>query len=98
MDDIETTRIMATLADDQPAMIDLLTRLIRIPSLGGRAEEVAIRAVPADWSTAEGFVVDHWRLPMDELTGHPDFPGSEVDRDEAWGVVGRLPGTGDDRH
>ena len=26
---------------------------------------------------------------------HPDFPGVEVDRQEAWGLVARLPGTGD---
>ena len=26
---------------------------------------------------------------------HADFPGSEVDRREGWGLVGRLPGTGD---
>ena len=29
------------------------------------------------------------------LTAHPDFPGMEVPRQEAWGLVGRLPGTGD---
>ncbi len=34
------------------------------------------------------------RLPLDELTADPQFPGVEVERSEAWGLVGRLPGAG----
>lgn len=98
MDDIETAnRILTGLARDQAAMTDLLVRLVRIPSLGGRHEEVAIQTVLAEWLLNEGLEVDHWRLPLTELVDHPDFPGAEVDRDEAWGVVGRLPGAGGGR-
>ena len=32
-------------------------------------------------------------MPLAELLAAPDFPGVEVERDEAWGLVGRLPGT-----
>lgn len=90
-------RIVTDVAEDRDAMTDLLLRLVRIPSLGGRPEEVAIQTVLADWLRTDGFEVDHWRLPLVELSSHPDFPGSEVDRDEAWGVVGRLPGVGGGR-
>jgi acetylornithine deacetylase len=45
-----------------------------------------------------GLDVDHWQLPLAQLIAEPDFPGCrttpgvEVDRDEPWGLVGRLPG------
>ncbi len=39
--------------------------------------------------------VDHWQIDLDALAAHPDFPGMEVPRAEAWGLVGRLPGAGD---
>jgi acetylornithine deacetylase len=39
-----------------------------------------------------GLDVDHWQLPLAQLIAEPDFPGVEVDRDEPWGLVGRLPG------
>ena len=35
---------------------------------------------------------DHWQVPLEELTGEADFPGVEVPRREAWGLVGTLPG------
>ena len=34
-------------------------------------------------------------IDLDALHADPDFPGMEVERREAWGLVGRLPGTGD---
>jgi acetylornithine deacetylase len=42
-----------------------------------------------------GLDVDHWPIDLPALTEHPDFPGMEVDRTEAWGLVGRLPGVGE---
>src|SRR3546814_4649080 len=45
--------------------------------------------------TSDGLEVDHWPLPLADLMAAHDFPGSEVERTEAWGLVGRLPGSGD---
>ncbi len=39
--------------------------------------------------------MDHWSIDLADITSRPDFPGMEVPRREAWGVVGRLPGAGD---
>jgi len=66
--------------------------LVRVPSLGGTDAECDIQAMLATELGSAGFDVDHWQLPLDELLSEPDFPGVEVERAEAWGLVGRLPG------
>jgi len=72
-----------------------LTRLVRVPSIGGTDAEHDIQGELARDLGSAGLEVDHWRLPLDELTADPGFPGAEVERTEAWGLVGRLPGRGD---
>ena len=72
-----------------------LAALVAVPSVGGTDPEHEIQALLAADLAAAGLEIDHWRLPLDELLAAPDFPGVEVHRDEAWGLVGRLPGTGD---
>ncbi|GIJ50907.1 acetylornithine deacetylase [Virgisporangium aliadipatigenens] len=71
-----------------------LRELIRIPSVSGTAAESEAVAWVADLLRREGVEVDHWRLPLAELTARADFPGAEVERTQAWGVVARLPGAG----
>jgi acetylornithine deacetylase len=71
-----------------------LAELVSVPSVGGTDAEHEIQALLATELAAAGLEVDHWRLPLPELLAAPDFPGVEVHRDEAWGLVGRLPGTG----
>ncbi|GAB2808851.1 ArgE/DapE family deacylase [Actinoallomurus bryophytorum] len=75
----------------------LLAELVRIPSVGGSPEETLIQERLAGWMSAAGLEVDHWPIDLDELTGRPDFPGMEAPRTRAWGLVGRLPGTGGGR-
>jgi acetylornithine deacetylase len=72
-----------------------LAALVAVPSVSGTDPEHEIQALLAADLAAAGLETDHWRLPLDELLAAPDFPGVEVHRDEAWGLVGRLPGTGD---
>jgi acetylornithine deacetylase len=72
-----------------------LAELVTVPSVGGTDAEHEIQALLAVELAAVGLEVDHWQLPLPELLAAPDFPGVEVHRDEAWGLVGRLPGTGD---
>jgi len=75
-------------------LVDTLAELIRIPSIGGtRAESDVVHHVAA-LLRDEGVEVDEWRIPLDGLTSRDDFPGMEVERTEAWGVVGRVPGQG----
>lgn len=74
-------------------MVALTSDLVRIPSVGGTAEENQAQSWMAGVLDRSGLEVDHWRIPLDELAAEPDFPGMEVARSEAWGLVGRLPGT-----
>ncbi|MET0663662.1 MAG: ArgE/DapE family deacylase [Ilumatobacteraceae bacterium] len=83
VDDLET-RLLDTVAD-----------LVRRPSVSGTDGENEAQAHMAALLDAGGLEVDHWQIDLDSLTRHPDFPGMEVARREAWGLVGRLPGSGD---
>jgi acetylornithine deacetylase len=75
-------------------LVDVLAELIRIPSVGGSPAETDIVHHVAALLRDEGVEVDEWRIPLTDLTARPDFPGMEVERTEAWGVVGRVPGQG----
>ncbi|WP_433325948.1 ArgE/DapE family deacylase [Spirillospora sp. CA-294931] len=74
---------------------ELLAELVRIPSAGGSAAESEIQHFLAGLLREDGFEVDLWRIPVKELAARPGFPGMEVERDQAWGLVARLPGTGE---
>jgi acetylornithine deacetylase len=65
-----------------------LAQLVNIPSTGGSDAEVAAQRWCAATLTGLGLDVDQWRLDLDALRADPDYPGEEVERDEAWGVVG----------
>ena len=77
---------------------DMLRRasdLVRIPSISGTDAENDAQAHVAGVLADAGFDVDHWQIDLDALTADPDFPGMEVPRHEAWGLVGRRAGAGD---
>ncbi|WP_433615202.1 ArgE/DapE family deacylase [Dactylosporangium sp. CA-139114] len=73
-----------------------LTDLIRIPSVGGTPEESEIVHHVADLLRAEGVELDLWPIPVAQLESREDFPGMEVARAEAWGLVARIGGTDPD--
>ena len=77
--------------------ISTLVDLIRVPSVGGTQAEGEIVRHVAGLLAAEGVETDLWHIPVADLAARPDFPGMEVDRAEAWGLVARLPGTGGGR-
>ena len=89
------SRVLESVDAHAAAMVDETSALIRIPSVSGSDAENEAQAVLARRLSTSGYDVDHWQLDLDELSGHPEFPGIEVDRQEAWGLVARLPGTGD---
>lgn len=77
-----------------PTMIQDVRDLVRVPSVGGTDAENEAQEAMARRFERGGLEVDHWRIDLDATTSHPDFPGAEVERTEAWGLVGRLPGSG----
>lgn len=77
-----------------PEMVRDICSMVQLPSVSGTDGENEAQAAMAKRLDAGGLDVDHWRIDLDALAAHPDFPGMEVDRTEAWGLAGRLPGTG----
>jgi len=69
-----------------------LAELVAVPSVTGSAAEGDAQQWTARHLAALGLDVDLWRLDLDTLRAHPDFPGTEAPRDEAWGLAGTLPG------
>lgn len=76
---------------DEVALLADLAELVAIPSVGGSAGEVAAQQWCADRLRTLGLAVDEWEIDLPSLTTDPDFPGAEVDRGRALGVVGILP-------
>lgn len=76
---------------DQP-LVELLEELIAIPSVGGSPAEVEIQHMLADRLDQLGCEVDRWSIDLTEAATAEDAPGQEVEREEAVGVVGTLPG------
>lgn len=77
------------LVDDEAVLADLAA-LVAIPSVGGSAGEVAAQQWCADRLRAMELEVDEWEIDLPSVTSDPDFPGAEVERARALGVVGIL--------
>ena len=78
-------------------IVETLCALVRIPSVSGSEAENSIQSDLWARFSGIGLDIDHWRIPLADTLRAPDFPGVEVDRDEAWGLVATLPGRGDGR-
>jgi acetylornithine deacetylase len=85
--------VLAAVDDCTRELVPWLAELVRCPSVGGTPEENDVQAWLAPQLAGLGLDVDHWQLPLAELSGRADFPGVEVDRTESWGLVGRLAGS-----
>lgn len=72
-----------------------LQELISVPSMGGTVAEVTVQELLAQKWRAWGWNVQAWELDLADLTSRSDFPGMEVDRDSALGVLAIRPGSGD---
>jgi acetylornithine deacetylase len=92
----ELTRDEAAALDavDRAALVRALTELIAVPSVSGSAAESEAQQVFAGMLRRHGFDVDLWSIDLDEATSDPGFPGWEVPRTEAWGLVGYWGGDG----
>ena len=91
--DAEITATVLNAVDNQlENAIELLGHLVAIPSMGGTEAEAEIQHVLAEILHSDGFDVDLWSMDLGELTSRRDFPGMEVDRREAFGLLATLPG------
>ncbi len=88
-------RLLAYLDRHAGAVVGELAELVKVPSISGSSAENDIQAVLAARLDGFGAEVDHWPIPLTGTLAAEDFPGVEVDRDEAWGLVGRIAGRGD---
>ena len=79
---------------DEQRLVDSLVALVRIPSITGTAEESQLQHDQAAELALYGFDVDSWKFDLEELTAHPLFPGIETDREEGYGLVATIGGSG----
>ena len=72
-----------------------LLNLLAIPSITGSAAESEAQHWMAAQLQPLGLDVDLWSMDVASLQASGDFPGTEAERDEAWGLVATTPATGD---
>lgn len=80
--------------DDREVLATLET-LVSMPSEGGTAAEAEISRHAANQLAELRLDVDLWPLDLEELRGAEAYPGEEVERIEAWGVVGTSTANGE---
>ncbi|MEO6880310.1 MAG: M20/M25/M40 family metallo-hydrolase, partial [Mycobacteriaceae bacterium] len=74
-------------AVDEAALGELLCELVAVPSITGSAAESELQHLLARRLETMGLDVDHWSMDLPALRAHPEFPGTEAPRTEAWGLV-----------
>ncbi len=73
-------------------LVALVQELVAVPTVtGSDAESEGQHLLERRWRSA-GLETDLWSVDLAELRAHPDFPGSEAPRTEAWGLVGSWGG------
>jgi acetylornithine deacetylase len=93
--DLSTAEQRVLDAVDEAALVQRLRTLVAVPSVGGTDAESEIQHLVAGRLDELGCDVDRWEIDLDAAAAAPDAPGQEVERSEAWGVVGTLPGAED---
>jgi acetylornithine deacetylase len=68
-------------------VVATLTELMAIPSIGGSEGESVIQHRLAERLGDLGLDVDLWPIDLADLRQRADYPGEEVDRTTAWGLV-----------
>lgn len=77
---------------DLPALLDRLDEAVAIKSIPGTPGEAAIQHWFHRRFQEAGLTTDFWPIDLEATAQHPDFPGVEVERSEAWGLVGSWGG------
>ncbi|GAB3711761.1 ArgE/DapE family deacylase [Mariniluteicoccus flavus] len=92
--ELTTAERRAVDAIDHEGLIATLVDLVRIPSVTGTDAESDIQHDLAERLRRLDLDVDAWKIDLGEAMGDPGFPGTEVDRSEAYGLVATA-GEGD---
>src|SRR5215218_5425330 len=92
---VTTAEARALDAVDRDAIVGDLLELLAVPSVGGSDAEADIQQVLSRRLDGLGMDVDLWAMDLPSLTTAAGFPGVEVERAEAWGLVGTRPGASD---
>lgn len=79
---------------DETELVATLVELVRVPSITGTDAESDLQHTVARWCEEAGLEVDVWSLDLEALRTDPDFPGTEAERVEGYGVVGTSAGEG----
>lgn len=82
----------ALAAVDPKRIVALLVELLAVPSVSGSDAECEIQQLLAKRLGWLGLDVDLWPIDLDGVQNAPGFPGVEVPRAEAWGLVATYPG------
>ena len=82
-------------AVDEKWCVDRLRALVAVPSIGGTPAESDVQHLVAGWLAELGCEVDRWPIDLSATATARDAPGQEVERTEAWGVVGTAPAAED---
>jgi acetylornithine deacetylase len=90
---IDEAYVLECIDDEQT--LTWLRDLVAIPSVDGTAAEHDVQAWCAALMRELGLQVDHWSIDLASLRATRGYPGTEVQRDEAWGCVGVWPADGD---
>ena len=85
-------RVLAQVDPDE--IVGTLTDLVAIPSVDGTQAELDVQRWCAERMQGLGGDVDRWDIDVADLARDPDFPGMEVERDQAIGCVGVWGGHG----
>jgi acetylornithine deacetylase len=84
--------VLAAVDAERENAVALLADLVAVPSTGGSGAECDVQHLVADVLAGDGFDVELWPLDLAALRDDPAFPGMEVERTEAYGVLGTLSG------
>src|SRR4051794_31554113 len=72
---------------DEPALTQSLLGLLAVPSITGSAAETELLHSLARQAEQLDLEVDLWRPDLAEPRAAPEFPGTEAERAEIWGLV-----------
>src|SRR5689334_25100680 len=92
MRDLDDVELRALAFIDERELVRDLADLVAVPSVSGTDAEGDVLHLLAKQLKELDLDLDLWSLDLPALTADPAFPGWEVSRDEAWGLVGTAMG------